>query len=340
VTPFSWGYPLAVPVYGARFVVNRISSEASVAWYRYWHYQFLRKALARQLATCPDAVIYAHCPVSARAALESRRHSRQRVVMAVHFTTSQADEWVDNGWIRRGGPVYNRIRRLERDVIPAVDGIVYVARSAQTALTAWLPSVSSVPSRVIPNFVPAPPPTPLALRASGPDLVSVGGLETVKNHRYLLRVLQEANRLGHRYRLDIIGDGPCRRQLRRMLADLGLEGQVRLVGHRSDVRELLPRYRAYVHSSLRETMALAPIEAMAAGLPLVVAPVGGLEELLDPGVEGFFWSLDDPTAGARVLVDLLEDEESRARMAGAARDRFARQFSSQVVGPKLLEFLA
>jgi len=343
VTPFSWVMPVAAPVFGARLAIDRVSPAASVAWYRYWHRQVLQAALSRALAQTPHAVVYAHCPPSAHAALRARRSTSQRVVMAVHFDQSQADEWVDKGRIRPRTKVYDAIRRLEAEVIPALDGIVFLSPSSRAALVGWLPAVEDLPSIVIPNFIQdAPGPGAGGRAGAGPaggELVSVGGLEPAKNHAFLLQVLAEANRLGRRCSLDIVGDGPCRAQLRAQVTALGLEGQVRLLGYRADVRSLLPRYRLYVHASTREVMALAPIEALAAGLPVVAAPVGGFAEMVDPGVEGLFWSVDDAGGAARLLVGLLEDRARLARMSAAARARFTRGLDAAVVAPRLFDFL-
>src|SRR5205823_7350674 len=95
VTPFSWGRPLIKPVFGVRYVLEHCSGSANVWWYRHWHGVFLYQALRRRLAAVDDCVIYARCPVSARSALRARRGPHQRVVMAVHFRISQADEWAD-----------------------------------------------------------------------------------------------------------------------------------------------------------------------------------------------------------------------------------------------------
>ena len=340
LTPFSYARRLAMPIFGVRLGLDPINGECSVAWYRYWHELFLRRALARSLSGDPSAVVYAQCPVSARAALAARPSRHQRVVMAVHFNTSQADEWVDKGRIRRGGRVYNAIRRLEHEVIPAVDGLLYVSESAREALESWLPEVRQVPSRVVPNFVARPDTPPVAaLDRDSSDLVSVGSLEIAKNHGFLLEVLAAANRLGFRYRLDIVGEGPCRPLLSRRIAELGLRGQVRLLGYRSDVRQLLWNYRAYLHASVREAMAISPIEALAAGLPVLAVATGGLPEILEPGVEGLFWSADDPDAAAQQLIDLLEDGPSLERMSRAARTRFDGELAADVAGPRVERFV-
>ena len=49
---------------------------------------------------------------------------------------------------------------------------------------------------------------------------------------------------------------------------------MRFQGFRTDVRDQLPGYRAYVHAAYAETSSLAIIEAMAAGLPIVAIPSG------------------------------------------------------------------
>ena len=337
VTPFTWSRTLAVPVFAPRLLLRHISGSADVAWYRHWHEQFLYKALLARLDEVQDCVIYAQCPVSARAALRARRAPYQRVVMAVHFRTSQADEWVVDKLIKRDGAQFRAIRELEREVIPQVDGLVYVSRWAQQALLSWLPQAASVPSAVIENFV-APLPAgsdkdPIA------DLVTIGNLLPAKNHRYMLDVLAAARQMGRSLSLDVFGEGVLQKDLQRRTRSLGLEGQVRFRGFRRDVRDFLPHYRAYVHSSYSESSSLAIIEAMAAGLPIVAGNIGPIAELCDDGVEGRFWPLDDPSAAAKVLIDLLEDEPARQAAARAAQQRFRRDFDADVIGPRLWSFL-
>ena len=338
VTPFSWGGALTVPVFGLRLPLERCSRAASVAWYRRGHEMFLHQALRRSLADVDDCVVYAQCPLAAQAALRARRGPHQRVVMAVHFRISQADEWADKKQIRRDGAVFRAIRRLEREVIPQVDGLMYVSQWARDALVGWLPEAADVPSTVINNFV-APPPQQPGQELLG-DLVTLGHLEPVKNHRYMLEVLAEAKRAGRSLTLDIYGEGPLHKDLLRQTSSLGLDGQVRFRGFRPDVRTALSRYRAYVHASYSESSSLAIIEAMAAGLPIVAGNIGPIAELCDDGVEARFWSLDDPGQAAATLIGLLDTDPARLMAASAAaRQRFHRDFDADVVGPRLRSFL-
>jgi glycosyltransferase involved in cell wall biosynthesis len=337
ITPFSWGRTLSAPVFGVRLALERCSRPASVAWYRHWHEAFLRNGLHRHLTEVGDCVVYAQDPLAARAALRARRGPNQHVVMAVHFRISQADEWADKKQIRRNGIIFRAIRQVEREVIPQVDGLVYVSSWARNALFNWLPEAADVPSTVIDNFVAPlhvePDQEPLG------DLVTVGHLEPVKNHQFLLEVLAEAKRAGRSLTLDVFGEGPLRKDLLRLTHSLGLEGQVRFRGFRRDLRSFLPGYRAYVHASYSESSSLSIIEAMAAGLPIVAGNIGPISELCDDGTEARFWSLDDPAQAAATLMELLDSEPARLAAASAASERFRRDFAADLLAPRLRSFL-
>lgn len=270
--------------------------------------------------------------------MRARKGPHQRVVLAVHFRISQSDEWADKEQIARGGTVFRRIRRMEREVIPQVDGMVYVSRWAREALLDWFPGAAAVPATVIFNFVAPLDPAPTVTEPSG-DLVTVGNLDVVKNHRYLLDIVAAARDAGQAVTLDIFGEGPLHDDLVRQISSLALGEQVRLRGFRPDVRSLLPGYRACVHVSYSESSSLAIIEAMAAGLPIVAGNIGPIGELFDDGVEGRYWSLDDPGQAAATLIGLLDSEEDRLKAAACATERFRRDFDADLVAPRLYSFL-
>jgi glycosyltransferase involved in cell wall biosynthesis len=338
ITPFSWLRPLTVPVFGPRILLERFSGSAGTFWYRHWHAAFVYQALRRHLGEVGECVVYAQDPLAARAALRARRGPHQLVVLAVHFRISQADEFADKRLIPHDGAVFRWIRRTEREVMPQVDGLVYMSRWARDAVLEWLPEVADVPSAIV-----GCPVTPLRqdpVRESLGDLVTVGNLDIVKNHRFLLSVLAEARALGRPYTLDVFGEGPLHKELTRQVQALGLEQQVRLHGFRPDARRFLPGYRAYVHSCYSESFCLAVVEAMAAGLPVVIGGIGPLPELCDDGVEGRFWPLNDPVRSAAILIDVLDNEAVRAEAGLAAAKRFSSNYDADVIIPRLMSFLA
>lgn len=337
VSPFSLRSLTMTPVFGARLAIRPVSKPAGVWWYRYWHAYYLRKALDQRIADNPNAVIYTQCPVSAGAALRAR--TTQPVVMAAHLNVSQADEWAGKGELPEGGRLYRSIRAYEETLLPQLDGIVYVSDFARSVLEERIPAIRTVPSVVVPNPVSASTAAPAAGTNGTADLVTVGFLESRKNHAYLIDVLGAAARRGHRYTLDIVGSGPDRRALEARADGHGVGDLVRFLGYQADPPALLPGHRLYCHTAVIENLPIALLEAMAAGLPVLAGAVGGIPEMVRPGIEGGFWPLDDADAAAGVLIGTLQDEARRTAMAAAAKVRAETEFSREVVGRRLVEFL-
>jgi glycosyltransferase involved in cell wall biosynthesis len=336
VTPFSRSRAMTTAAFAPKTALDLVSTSAAAWWYHRSHEVVLRRALRGQLSRLDRCIVYAQCPWSARAALAARTGPDQRVVVGVHFRTSLADEWVNKGKIHRDGRVFEALHSAERQVLPAVDGLVFVSRWGRDALLAWLPEAADVPSAVIPNFLT---PSQAQPQPASTDLVTVGSLEPVKNHEYLLRVLAAARDRGRTYTLDVFGRGPLHDELTRLARSLGVADQVRLRGFVPDVRARLGGSRAYVHASWSESLPLAIVEALAARLPVVAGDSGGIREIVDDGVEGRIWPLDDPARAADVLIDLLEQGDAHGRASRAALARFERDFDAAVVAPRLLAFL-
>jgi glycosyltransferase involved in cell wall biosynthesis len=334
VSPFSSRSPLLRPAFAVRLLLQPVSSSAAVWWYRRGHADFLAPPLRACLGSHPDAVVYAQCPVSAEVALRVR--GRQPVVMAAHFNVSQADEWADKGEITRGGRLFRGMRELEESVVPRLDGIVHVSDFSRRVLEERIPGAAQVPSVVLPNPVEVPS-APRATYADARELVSVGSLEPRKNHAYLLAILRELHDHGLRPRLTIVGEGPERPRLERLVRRWNLEDQVVLTGYVDDATTLMSQHRIYCHVSRMESFGIAVAEAMAQGLPVVAAPVGAIPELVEPGRTGEFWPLDDAGSAAVTLRGLLEQDLDRMGAAGRARAR--ERYAAASVCADLVAFL-
>lgn len=338
LTPFSAGGFVRNVVFAARWALKPWSGPANVAWYRYWHRVFLERALRRRLAGGDPLTVYCQCPVSAFAALRARRSASQRVVLAIHFCGSQAQEWAAKGTLSPKSHVFRHIRELEADVVKRLDGIVFVSTAARDEF--WATPPSSVPVAVIANFLKddddatqAEPREPVR------DLVSIGSLEPRKNQSFLLDVLSVAREQGHRYTLDLIGEGRDRKELQQKASALGLSDQVRFLGYLPDAAHRIKDYRLYVHPARQEPFGLVLLEAMAAGVPVVAAPVGGVPGIFRDGVEGHFWDIDDPATAATLVADLLDHPLRRARLGELGRQRYLSNFEAAILVPALHCFL-
>lgn len=128
-------------------------------------------------------------------------------------------------------------------------------------------------------------------------------------------------------RLVVIGDGPQRRALDDAVARLGIADRVRLLGHRDDVRALLPGLDAFGNSSTSEGISLTLLEAMAAELPIVATRVGGTPEVVADGETGCLVPARDAAAFAAALGALAADPPRARTWGRAGRARVLAHFS-------------
>jgi len=332
VTPFSSSSPLVRPVFGVRKALSLFDSSAGVGWYHRWHEHYLRDALQDVLTRPSEQVVYAQCPYAAAAALTA---GTAPVVMAVHFHESQSEDFVVQGELRRDHKVFREIRAFEEQVIPRVHGIVYVSDFTRQTLEHRMPHLAAIPHQVTHLCVDPIERTP---RPRDGELIMVGGLEPRKNHSYLLKIVAAAAAMGRTYRLTVVGGGTEKERLEAEARDLGIDGHVRFTGRVPDSRALMARHQLYVHTATMENFGVALLEAMAEGLPVLAAPVGGSREVFREGIDGEYWPLDDSQEAARILIALMNDESRRATMANSAVQR-AAEFSIAAQSGKLLDFL-
>ncbi|NJL10657.1 MAG: glycosyltransferase family 4 protein, partial [Calothrix sp. SM1_7_51] len=157
----------------------------------------------------------------------------------------------------------------------------------------------------------------------------VGRLTVVKGLPILLESLAILKRSHPDILLTVVGDGSDRESLEQITARLELEANVHFVGSKSqtEVREHLQQTDIFVMSSFTEGTPVVLMEAMAAGVPVVATQVGGINELVDNGVNGYLV----PPANAMFLREkieiLLNDCELRAKFGTAGRAKVEQEFN-------------
>ncbi len=157
----------------------------------------------------------------------------------------------------------------------------------------------------------------LGLPADARLLGTVGRLDRLKDPATLIRAFSRLQAERSDTALLIIGDGALRSDLEELVAELRLGGNVRFLGDRDDVPELLAGLDLFAMSSLSEGFSIALLEACASSLPIVATRVGGNPEIIIDGTNGLLVPSADPAALARAIQALLDDPV-RARRLGAA----------------------
>jgi len=137
----------------------------------------------------------------------------------------------------------------------------------------------------------------------------------------------------------IAGEGPERARLEALIAELRVAERVKLLGWRTDTGALLKCADIFVSSSRHEPLGNMVLEAFAAQIPVLAAKAEGPAEVIHDGVDGVLVPVDDVAALAVAARAMLGDVRMRVRLALAARQRFAAEFSKDVVMSQWLAFL-
>ena len=264
-------------------------------------------------------VIHTQCPRENIIALLARRRLQSlRVVFTDHFTRRVGLPW----------------RLLYRHFTPENHRCIAVCRESREVMLA-----NGVdPSRltVIYNGI-EPGPEPVhseALRRElgvGPEtllLLCVARFTPEKGLPFLIRSLAALRAKTERpFCCAVAGEGEQLEEIKALIAQLGLEREVRLLGYRRDVPELMAGADLFVCPSESEALSFAVLEAMGAALSLVLTDAGANRELAETEpVCGTVVPYGDADAFAGAVLTLLEDEPLRRRYAAAARRKAVERF--------------
>lgn len=141
-------------------------------------------------------------------------------------------------------------------------------------------------------------------------LLSVGELNTNKNHVVVIRALAAMNLRDIHY--VIAGRGELMERYKQLIAELGMQDNIHLLGYCNDVDRWYKAADIFVFPSFREGLSVSLMEAMASGLPCIVSRIRGNTDLIDE--KGGIYidpTSADSVAGAIKDILLLASNEMR-----------------------------
>lgn len=192
------------------------------------------------------------------------------------------------GWIKFYGPVYGLagyvMDRLLRRGTLKYDRIICAGKWFADELK----QSPKIADRVVyvPNGVDLESFKRNGAKHCDPDslrLLSVGRLVETKGHRYLIEAMSKIKNEFPQIKLDIVGDGGLKQQLRELAERLGVSDRVEflsLVAH-DKMPDIYRRYDFFVMPSVFEGLPISLIEAMATGLPIIATEIPGVTSILD-----------------------------------------------------------
>lgn len=168
----------------------------------------------------------------------------------------------------------------------------------------------------------------LRLNADAMVIGSVGRLVAVKDFALAIEAIAQLVSKGRDVHLVLVGDGPEEANLREQASRLQLSDHVHLIGRQEDVGDWLALMDVYVNSSRSEAMSMGVLEAMAAGLPMVVTDAGDNAALVDGETPcGRVVPPQDAVSLATAIAELLDDGGRRETMSEYARRCYQARYS-------------
>lgn len=196
---------------------------------------------------------------------------------------------------------------------------------------------------VIPNFVDheAYQPAPCHIidnpRPRGITLVHVSNFRPVKRIEDLIYSMCIITKKEPNAQLILVGDGPERHRIERLIDKLDLRKNILVTGYRSDVAAMMNCADALVLCSETENAPLTILEGMSCGLPIIASNVGGIPEQVQDGENGFLVPVKHPEKIAEAALKLNSDPNLLTKMGENARNTILKKYTTDKVLAQYIE---
>lgn len=167
----------------------------------------------------------------------------------------------------------------------------------------------------------------LGIGEDTPVVLNVGRQDHPKAQDHLIRAFARLQADWPDAVLLIAGrEGAATPRIQQALTDAGIGDAVRLLGHRTDIPDLLAASDVFAFPSLYEGLGCSLIEAMALSTPIVGSDADAIAEVLDGGNYGIVVPRGDEVGLAETMAELLSDPTRRVELARRARGRFLERY--------------
>ncbi len=191
----------------------------------------------------------------------------------------------------------------------------------------------------IPNGIYLATPHQHKIFSDRKKIIFIGRLCKQKGITYLFKAISLLSKNNFKIKLTVIGDGPYRKHLEYVANELQILDILKFTGviKHEDIFSQLNKHDIFVLPSLCEGFGIAVIEAMSAGLPVIVTKCGGPEHFVDNTV-GRVAEAGDADSLKNALQELLElSNEQLYAMGQAARERVKQNYDIKTVADKHIE---
>lgn len=158
-----------------------------------------------------------------------------------------------------------------------------------------------------------------------------------KGHELLLRALPFVVASIPGLKCHLVGEGPTRERIQALAEDLGIASHIVFEGSLASPFDKIGPNDVLALPSVSEGLPISILEALGRSIPVVASHVGGIPEIIEDGIGGLLFEPGDPKSLIGALMRALTDEDFRKRASIEGRRTVVEDFSSRLMGRRLLE---
>lgn len=162
-------------------------------------------------------------------------------------------------------------------------------------------------------------------------LIYIANLIAGKNHDFLLSCMQRLVKEIPCCKLLLCGDGDMRQHIADRVEMLHLQQHVIFAGFHWSIGDYMNMANVAVSASKREGLPLSIIEEMYSGLPVVATRIRGIKDLIDDGVNGLLYEVDDKDGFCKHIISLYKNEQMRQSLKEREIDGIEKYSAQQIV---------
>ncbi len=155
---------------------------------------------------------------------------------------------------------------------------------------------------------------------------SAGRFFPVKDYPLMVNIAAKLKAVAG-LKFHLIGEGPDRKTIDKSIHQHGLQKKFWVRPFQENLTEFYRQIDIFINTSRHEGIPMSVLEAMAAGKPIIAPRVGGLEEIIDDGINGFLIDGREPQKFAEKCKLLADKPDLRTKMGEAARQKVEKSFS-------------
>jgi glycosyltransferase involved in cell wall biosynthesis len=233
-------------------------------------------------------IVHAHDWMTFQAAMAVAAASGKPLVLQIHSTELD----------RAGGNANPRIMEIERQGMAAASRVIAVSYKTKTQLIEKYgidPQKIEVVYNATDIPAPAAPEENEPLRKKQKTVLFLGRLTQQKGPDYFLRAAQKVLSVEPEVKFVVAGKGDMLDDLKELAAELGIKKKVLFTGFlkKDPIQKAFKAANVYVMPSLSEPFGIAPLEALAHDVPVIISKQSGVAEVLHHVLKVDFWDTED-----------------------------------------------